>query len=122
VFSGRDRSDRGGRRDRRELEPLSAWWEIVLVLICEAIVAVALLRELGCLSGGTGHTAFVCASDSAKPWYERSLAVAAAVAPLGAVLGHRHRSWRIVVSFVALSCVISAATLVWGLRDVNTGA
>jgi hypothetical protein len=93
----------------------------MLVLICEAIVAFGLLKELGCLSGGTGHAPLVCVSDSARPWYERSLVVAALVAPAGAVLGHRRRSWRIVGTFVALSCVISVVTLLWGLRGVNIG-
>jgi hypothetical protein len=38
-----------------------------------------------------------------------------------AVLGRRRGSWRVVVTFVALSCAISVVTLLWGLRDVNTG-
>jgi hypothetical protein len=93
----------------------------MLVFVCQAVVAFGLLSEFGCLSGGIGHAAFVCVSDSAAPWYERSLVVAALVAPLGAVLGHRRRSWRIVWTFITLSCAISVATLLWGLRNVSTG-
>jgi hypothetical protein len=114
------RQNRRGR-GRRQLEPLSLWWEIMLVFLCEAVVAFGLLSEFGCLSGGTGHAAFVCVSESARPWYERSLVAAGLVAPLGAVVGHRRRSWRIVGTFVTLSCAISVATLLWGLRSVYTG-
>lgn len=91
----------------------------MLVLVCEAIVVFGLVKELGCLSGGTGHTAYVCANDSAKPWYERSLALAAIIAPIGAIIGHRRRSWRIVWGAVLLSGTLSIATLVWGLRGVT---
>jgi hypothetical protein len=104
-----------------ELEPLPVTWEIALVLLCEAVVVFGLVKELGCLSGGTGHAAYVCASDSAKPWYERSLVLAAVVASVGALIGHRRRSWRIVWGAVAVSGVISVVTLLWGLRGVTVG-
>lgn len=94
---------------------------LILVLICEAVVVYGLVADFGCLAGGTGHAAFVCTSDSAKPWYERSMAAAAVIAPLGAGVGWWRRSWSIVLVAVVASLAVSIATLLWGLRTVRVG-
>jgi hypothetical protein len=104
---------------RRQLGAPSAVSKLALVLMCEAVVVFGLLKEFGCLSGGSGYAAYVCTSDSAKPWFERSLALAAIIAPLGAIIGWRRRSWRTVWGAVALSLAMSIATLLWGLRTVR---
>ena len=91
------------------------------VIACETLVVVGLLHQAACLSGSTAYAAFVCTSDAARPWYERSLAVAAVIAPLGAAIGWAQRRWVVAWLAAVTGLGLAAVTLVWGLRQVLVG-
>ena len=95
--------------------------EILLTIACLAVAAYGLVRELNCLSGGSAHAPYPCVNGSAAfPWYERGLAVSAALAVLGVAAGHWRRSRWLVIASVTLSFAVSVGTLAWGLREVPT--